>query len=103
MIIVLATIESTIEDINNLHQAIVDMQTATTEAEPGNIAYTFTTDVTNPGTIRVIEQWQSMDALKEHMAAPHMATFQKAMAGYPPKSMDVKINEIAQELPLSAM
>ena len=37
MIIVLATIESTIEDINNLHQAIVDMQTATTEAESGNI------------------------------------------------------------------
>ena len=44
MIIVLATVESSVEDINNLHQAIVDMQTATIENEPGNISYTSRTD-----------------------------------------------------------
>ena len=103
MIIVLATVESSVEDINNLHQAIVDMQTATIENEPGNISYTFTTEVANPGTMRIVEQWQSMDALKEHFATPHMADFQKAMAGYPPKSMDVKVYEVAQELPFPAM
>ena len=103
MIIVLATVESTIEDIENLRQAILDIQSATTSTEPGNISYTFTTELANPGTLRIVEQWQSMDALKEHFATPHMASFQTAMAGFPPKSMDVKIYEVAQELPFPEM
>ena len=103
MIIVLATVESTTEDIENLRQAILDMQTATTETEPGNISYTFTTEIANPGTMRIVEQWESMEALKAHFATPHMADFQKAMAGFPPKSMDVKLYEVAQELEFPAM
>jgi quinol monooxygenase YgiN len=103
MIIVLATIESTIEDIENLRQAIIDIQIATTTKEPGNISYIFNVELTNSGNLQIIEQWQSMDALQEHLATPHMADFKKAMAGFPPKSMNVKVYEIEQELPFPKM
>lgn len=99
MIIVLATVESTAEDISTLRDAIVAMEKATA-TEAGSISYTFTTEIGNPDTIRVIEQWESMDALAAHFGTPHMATFNETMASYPPKSISAKVYEVAQELEL---
>ncbi|MGK0498693.1 MAG: quinol monooxygenase YgiN [Oceanicoccus sp.] len=102
MIIVLARIESSADDIANLRQAIIDMEKATAN-EPGSISYAFVSEISDPNFMRVIEHWETMDALKAHFLTPHMADFQKAMAGYPPKSVDVKVYDIAKELPFPAM
>ena len=53
-------------------------------AEQGCIEYGAATDVENgpkfqtqygPDTLVVIEKWESVDALKAHAAAPHMASY----------------------------
>ena len=63
---------------------------AATRAEAGCIAYGFYEDVTEPGTFRLYEEWADEAALDAHMAAPHMAEFQNAIAAHPPQSVDVK-------------
>ncbi len=54
------------------------------KAEQGCIEYGAATDVENgpkfqtqygPDTFLAIEKWESMDALKAHAAAPHMAAY----------------------------
>ena len=54
------------------------------KAEQGCIEYGAAVDVENgpgfqtkygPDTFLVIEKWESMDALKAHTAAPHMAAY----------------------------
>ena len=97
MIIVLATFKYSASDIDNLREAIIEMQTATA-SEAGSISYTFTTEIGDPKTVRVIEQWETMDDLKAHFATAHMAEFQQAMGKFPAKSLDVKLYEVAQEL-----
>jgi quinol monooxygenase YgiN len=53
-------------------------------AEDGCIEYTATIDHHDAGSVQtkfgddtfvVVEQWQSLDALKAHAAAPHMAAY----------------------------
>jgi quinol monooxygenase YgiN len=53
-------------------------------AEPGCIEYAATVDADGfpgvqaplgPDTFIVVEKWASPDALRAHMAAPHMATY----------------------------
>jgi len=46
----------------------------------------------------IIELWESMDALSAHFATPHMAKFRESLAGSPPKSMQVKIHGLGQQL-----
>ena len=54
------------------------------KAEKGCIEYGATVDAENalpfqtkwgPDTFLVVEKWESMDALKAHAAAPHMAAY----------------------------
>ena len=102
MLIVHAEIESSADDIAELRPAIVEMQKAS-QTEPGCISYTFNVELADPDKVRVVEQWESMDALKAHFTTPHMATFQQAMAKYPAKGMQVKLYEVAQELDFPAL
>ncbi len=53
-------------------------------AEDGCIEYGATVDVENAGDVQtkygddtfvVVEKWESLDALKAHMGAPHMKTY----------------------------
>lgn len=56
-------------------------------AEEGCISYTITTDFdsglsaqkeVDPNAATFVECWESLDHLKKHLAAPHMATFREA-------------------------
>jgi quinol monooxygenase YgiN len=56
----------------------------TVHAEDGCIEYTATIDHPDAGSVQtrfgddtfvVVEKWQSLDALKAHAAAPHMAAY----------------------------
>jgi len=50
-----------------------------TEAEPGNVSYTFSTDLTDPDVIHLFEEWEDEEALAAHFTLPHMADFVVAL------------------------
>ncbi len=49
-----------------------------TLAEEGNVTYGFWGHLSEPGTVRVYEEWKDDAALNAHMGSAHMAEF---MAG----------------------
>jgi len=82
-----------------VRDAVARMEGATRK-EPGCITYAFSTDVSSPNTIRVTEQWNSLDDIKAHMASPHMAQFQKDVMSLQPTSLSVKAYEAKEiEMP----
>jgi quinol monooxygenase YgiN len=99
MIIVLAEVETSAETIESLREALLAMQEAS-RAEPGCHEYTFCQELADPGRVRIVEIWDSMDALREHFGMPHMATFRAVLAGSPPRSMDVRVHELGDKLEL---
>ncbi len=99
MILVLANIESTEGAIDEMKAAIAAMEIAS-QAEAGCISYRFTQELSHPHKMIVVEQWQSVDALVEHFAAPHMAAFGEAMAKNPPVSVDAKMYDMGPGQPL---
>ena len=73
-----------------LKDAVAAMEKAS-RAEPGCIEYVFATELNDATSIRIIEHWKDLDALKNHFTLAHMATFNEAMRKHPPKSVDVKM------------
>jgi quinol monooxygenase YgiN len=51
-----------------------------TLAEPGCRAYSYAEDVVEPGLFRVIEQWDSREALAAHFSTPHMQAWAERRA-----------------------
>lgn len=99
MLIVMAEAEVEEGAIEQVRDALRTMEQETRK-EPGCLAYAFSLDVNAPTTLRISERWESMAALEAHFAAPHMAAFGAALAKAPPKSMDVKVYEVAREVAL---
>ena len=66
--------------------------------ENGCHDYTFSVELNDPNIIRITERWDSIANLESHFKSEHMATFQAAMAAFPPKSSAVHFYE-AQEVP----
>jgi quinol monooxygenase YgiN len=50
-----------------------------TRKEAGCLHYGFSWDVTDPCLLRVIEEWESQEALDQHMKSPHMAELSAAL------------------------
>jgi quinol monooxygenase YgiN len=71
-----------------------------TRREAGCRAYVFSTDLSEPGLIHLFEEWESKDALEAHFGAPHMAAFQRAVAGFGVKEMKVQRYEVASVGPV---
>ena len=97
MIVLNVKIETSPGAVAALKDAIAAMEKAS-RAEPGCIEYVFATEINNPTSVRIIEHWASLDALKVHFTLPHMAAFQAAMQKNPPKNMAVKMFDTT-ELP----
>jgi quinol monooxygenase YgiN len=55
-----------------------------TLAEPGCRGYSYAEDVAEPGLFRVMEQWDSREALTAHFATGHMKAWaeQRAALGF---------------------
>jgi quinol monooxygenase YgiN len=85
--------------IERVRAALRSMEEATRQ-EPGCLTYAFSVDVNDPGMVRIFERWESMEALQAHFGMPHMKTFNEAIGRIQPKSADVKLYEVARELPL---
>ncbi|OZA94635.1 putative quinol monooxygenase [Altererythrobacter sp. H2] len=80
MLIVLAKATIPAGALDAVRGAIATM-VAASQAEEGCLAYSFTSDVLDPGTMHIVEKWRDEDALKFHFSTPHMAAFQAAIAG----------------------
>lgn len=74
--------------------AAVEMMEAT-RREEGCISYVISADLTDPGSFRIFEEWESAEALDAHFATPHMAKFQAAMGGFGVRELKVQRYEIA--------
>jgi len=81
-------------EIDRLHDEMVK-QMAATQAEDGCEQYIFSRDVTNPDALLISERWRDDDALAAHMAAPHMAEFNKAIGAAKISAVSVKAYEIS--------
>lgn len=60
------------------HDAMVGLIAPLVEAtlaEDGNITYGFWANPAKPGEFRVYEEWESLDAMANHMGTDHMAVF----------------------------
>ena len=68
--------------------------------EPGCHSYAFSVDVNDATTVRIFERWESMQDLEAHFKLPHMAAFREAIVAIEPKSLDIKVYDIAGELAL---
>jgi quinol monooxygenase YgiN len=99
MIIVRVKVESSADAIETLRPDLVEMERATRE-EVGCRDYVFCRELADPNRLRILEVWDSMEALRAHFATPHMAAFRKALAGAPPRTMEVEVHELGAELEL---
>ena len=72
-----------------------------THKEDGNVAYAFSQDLEDEGTIHIFEEWESQEALDAHFKTPHMATFQAAMGGFGIQEMSVQKYSGARAGPLT--
>ncbi|MEL7130145.1 MAG: antibiotic biosynthesis monooxygenase [Pseudomonadota bacterium] len=61
-------------------RAAAKAQVAASRAEGGCIDYTYAIDVLDPRIIRVLERWESWDALDAHFKQPHMVPWRAALA-----------------------
>lgn len=66
-----------------------------TQREPGCLSYTFSADLAEPGRFRIFEEWQDEAALHAHFKAPHMAAFQKAVAGLGVRRMAIQRYDVS--------
>ena len=53
--------------------------TEATQAEPGCISYDFYVGLSDPNTLMLFQEWESMEALMEHFQTDHMDEFLQAL------------------------
>ncbi len=75
--------------------ALVEPLVKATLAEEGNITYGFWLDSTDPGRTRVYEEWESTEAMNEHMGTAHMATFLEGMGTIGVTGVEIIQHEVA--------
>jgi quinol monooxygenase YgiN len=52
---------------------------AATRSEPGCISYDFYVGLSDPNTLMLFQEWESMDALMRHFQTSHMEEFMRAL------------------------
>ena len=53
--------------------------TEATQSEPGCISYDFYVGLSDPNTLMLFQEWESMEALMEHFQTEHMDEFLQAL------------------------
>ncbi len=73
MIAILGHIDVEPDKRDALVTSTVDLQRATQTDEPGCVIYTISADPADSGRIRIVELWESAEALDAHFAHPNFA------------------------------
>jgi len=55
--------------------------TEATQAEPGCLSYDFYVGLSDPNTLMLFQEWESMEALMRHFQTAHMDEFLRALPG----------------------
>ncbi|MBA4227213.1 MAG: antibiotic biosynthesis monooxygenase [Hyphomonas sp.] len=71
-------------------------QMSASRAEPGCLAYTYALDVADPCLMRVLERWESWQALEDHFARPHMIPWRAALAAVSVVERNLQAHEVMQ-------
>lgn len=77
-------------------RAAATAQIAASKGEGGCIDYTYAIDVLDPQIMRVLERWDSWEALEAHFKQPHMDTWRAALAGITFLERDLRAHEVSQ-------
>lgn len=78
MILITGTVRVRPDAVEDL-RAAMEAQLSASRAEAGCIEYAYAVDVSEPGLIRVFEQWESWEALEVHFQQPHMKPWRAAL------------------------
>ncbi len=68
---------------DRLVASTVDLQRSTANDEPGCIVYTIAADPADPGRIRIVELWESAEALDAHFEHPNFHATGAALRSEP--------------------
>lgn len=102
MIIVMGRAEVDADKLDAMRGALTEMMRATW-AESGCLSYSLAVESDGsdgrPAVLCIAERWESEAALRAHFATPHMAAFNRAVAGAA-LSIDVRMYDAANERPL---
>ncbi len=74
MIVVEGTVRIPPANLEAARPVMQQMITAS-RAEPGCLEYAYSIDVLDSGLVRIIERWESREALAQHFKAAHMDTW----------------------------
>ncbi|MGE0579589.1 putative quinol monooxygenase [Reyranella sp.] len=91
MLVVLADARFDPKDADRV-RAVARPMIEASRAEPGCAGYDYAFDLVEPDLMRARELWRDEQALKDHFATPHMATFLKALRELQPRSVCVTCN-----------
>jgi len=69
-------------------------------AEPGCAIYEVSITLEDPCVFRLVEQWESAQALQAHFATPHFADFGQKLAGFLADAPSFVRYEVASAGPL---
>ena len=73
-----------------------EAQIAASRAEGGCIDYTYALDVLDPQIMRVLERWQSWEALDAHFKQEHMSPWRKALADVKFLERSLRAHEVSE-------
>jgi quinol monooxygenase YgiN len=99
MVIVVGTITFDASRRAQLEAAFDRMRQATLQ-EPGCLEYQAYLDRKDPGTVLIVEKWESEGVLRAHFGTPHLAEFGAALALVGVTSSNVKKYEASGEAPV---
>jgi quinol monooxygenase YgiN len=77
-------------------RAAATAQIEASRAEAGCIDYTYSIDVLDPCLMRVLERWQSWDALAAHFEEPHMDAWRAALSDVKFKERSLRAHEVTE-------
>ena len=71
-----------------------------TRTEAGCVTYEFSTTFEDENTVRLFEIWESQEALQKHFTTPHIAEFNKALAGVMAAPAEFTLYHVSAATPL---
>lgn len=75
-------------------------QMRSSREEPGCLEYTYAIDVADPCLMRVLERWESWQALEAHFARPHMLPWRAALASVGVVERSLRAHDVNQSRPV---
>ena len=99
MIIVAGTVRVPLERVEELRE-IARQTVEAVRTEDGCILYSFSADLTDPGLLRIYEQWESREHLKAHLTQPHMKPWRDKLAEIGASGRDIKTYEAGEGTPV---